>query len=379
METIPHFQEIPVTYKPEKTFQNAWDAATRHRLGFAAWRMPGEKEAAWMVGHFETIDPLNITPPVFLRGLFNNMLPAEGLFPQTAHLGHSIFNRSESPINLDELFAENPVLKHQKGQFAESNNNTSKKDYIALCKKALEKIRNNELQKVVPAREKQVELTDSFYPPAFFDELCKNYPDAFVSISFDPREDAPCGGIWINATPELLLEINENKISTMALAGTVRQNSSGFSEKEKEEQTLVEKYISEILENYNENYRIEAAEMQNAGHLSHIRTNYTTDLNGNWGKLLKELHPTPAVCGYPAQKALRFILDNETINRGYYAGFLGPVLEEFHASIFVNLRCMQVKNNLARLYAGAGIVKDSSPEKEWEETEEKINTLLNLL
>ncbi|MFT7281747.1 MAG: isochorismate synthase, partial [Cyclobacteriaceae bacterium] len=92
------------------------------------------------------------------------------------------------------------------------------------------------------------------------------------------------------------------------------------------------------------------------------------------------LHPTSAVCGMPLQPALNFIKEVEGYERGLYAGFLGPVNFNNLTHLFVNLRCMQIINDQKiRLYAGAGITADSDPNKEFVETQLKMNTLKNLL
>jgi isochorismate synthase len=75
---------------------------------------------------------------------------------------------------------------------------------------------------------------------------------------------------------------------------------------------------------------------------------------------------------------MRFIVENENFNRELYAGFLGPVKGD-NINFFVNLRCMQICGENAVFYAGAGIVEGSCPEKEFRETEEKMNTLRKVL
>ena len=88
------------------------------------------------------------------------------------------------------------------------------------------------------------------------------------------------------------------------------------------------------------------------------------------------MHPTPAVCGWPAAEALDLIRVTEEYPRSFYSGYLGPVNMERKTSLFVNLRCMQVGEQEAALYAGGGITINSVPEAEWEETTIKSRTLL---
>lgn len=96
-------------------------------------------------------------------------------------------------------------------------------------------------------------------------------------------------------------------------------------------------------------------------------------------RIRKRLHPTPAVGGFPVRQALQYLEQTERYNRRYYAGYLGPVgnTDEFHW--FVNLRCMEIFPQAVSLYVGGGITVLSEPRKEWEETELKSRTLLDIL
>jgi isochorismate synthase len=116
----------------------------------------------------------------------------------------------------------------------------------------------------------------------------------------------------------------------------------------------------------------------------HLKSVFEVDMKAtNFPQLgsvmLQLLHPTAAVCGMPLEPALQFLEANEGYDRGFYAGYLGPVNVNEGTDLFVNLRCMQMSGNQAVLYAGAGVTIDSLPEKEWAETEMKFNTLLNVI
>ena len=96
------------------------------------------------------------------------------------------------------------------------------------------------------------------------------------------------------------------------------------------------------------------------------------------GDLLKLLHPTPAVCGLPKEEAYRFILDNEGYDRSYYSGFIGWLRPEGRTDLYVNLRCMNVKEDSLTLYAGGGLLASSELDDEFQETEKKMQTMQNL-
>jgi isochorismate synthase len=85
------------------------------------------------------------------------------------------------------------------------------------------------------------------------------------------------------------------------------------------------------------------------------------------------------VAGYPAKKAVEFILKNEGQSRSYYSGYLGPVNMDNQVNLFVNLRCMQVLDKQLAMHVGCGIVAGSNPEDEWKESALKTQTLLNVL
>jgi isochorismate synthase len=126
-----------------------------------------------------------------------------------------------------------------------------------------------------------------------------------------------------------------------------------------------------------------------AGNLMHLRTDIIIDtVEINFPQLatimLDLLHPTSAVCGMPKVPATQFILANEGYDREFYSGFLGPINMQSNnngqeSHIFVNLRTMKIQNEVATLYAGCGITADSTPEKEWYETEMKTQTLERVL
>jgi isochorismate synthase len=95
--------------------------------------------------------------------------------------------------------------------------------------------------------------------------------------------------------------------------------------------------------------------------------------------MLDLLHPTSAVCGMPLENSLEFLQKHEGYDREFYSGYLGPVNVNNNTHIYVNLRCMQLFEGQAIVYAGAGVTVDSVPEDEWKETEMKFNTLLNVI
>jgi len=262
--------------------------------------------------------------------------------------------------------------------------NEEKSRYIRIIEKSLDEIRSNNLQKVVVSRTKKVPLSKNFNPVRLFELLEDKYKNAFVHVTHIP--DA---GTWVGATPETLINIDRsNQFETVALAATQAYNpklgieETAWSQKEIEEQAMVSRYIINCFK------KIRLREFEEigprtylSGHLAHLKTNYIVDLNQvNFPELgsvmLELLHPTSAICGMPKETSQRFIEEHEDFDRAYFSGFLGPVHMNGETNLFVNLRCANIAPMEAQLYAGAGIIANSNPEKEWKETEIKMDTLL---
>ncbi|MCL6460875.1 MAG: chorismate-binding protein, partial [Flavobacterium micromati] len=194
---------------------------------------------------------------------------------------------------------------------------------------------------------------------------------------------------WLGATPEQLLKVKELNFETISLAGTQKDKGSSeiiWGDKEREEQQFVTDYLVSKLENVASQVQFTKPYSIKAGSIWHIKTDVSGVLNldSSLKKVIQLLHPTPAVCGLPKEIAKSFILENENYDRSFYTGFLGELNCNFTNSVvssdlFVNLRCMQIKDLQAHLYMGCGITKDSDPKNEWEESVNKSMTMKKVL
>lgn len=257
--------------------------------------------------------------------------------------------------------------------------NSDKEKHIHLVEKTLDEINKNELRKVVVSRKEEVLLSE-FDVLITFKKLLKTYANAFVYVWFHPKV-----GLWFGATPETLLTISNHHFTTMSLAGTqvyVDSNAIVWKSKELEEQQLVTDFIESQLAPISINLKIDKTETVKAGNLLHLRSRVEGELkeSSNLKELIRKLHPTPAVCGLPREKAKKFINQNENYKRTFYTGFLGELnFEDKKSSLFVNLRCMNIDDKTASLYVGGGITRESNAKKEWEETIAKSKTMKKVL
>lgn len=304
------------------------------------------------------------------------------LFP-----AHQVMN---APIDLEVV----PVAPYNSGV---KLNASGRDEHLKLIAKALEEINSGTMEKVVLSR--KIEVKGKLAPLVVLKQILKTYPTAFCYLWYHPKV-----GMWVGATPEILIKSKGLEFMTMSLAGT--QSSLEFEKpqwtrKEINEQQLVTAYIQEALKRVAVSVERSETETIRAGHLWHLRTQLRgTFAHNAFGNVLKAIHPTPAVCGIPLEKSKKFIRENEAYDRSFYTGFLGelnfksdvqrnrnPKNQENSAyrnvvkksELFVNLRCMQLHKGKAYIYVGGGITGESNPGNEWNETVSKSGTMLHIL
>ena len=245
-------------------------------------------------------------------------------------------------------------------------------------------LKNDTFRKIVLARCADEKTEEKLDPMALFYKACAMYPRLFIALVETEKS-----GCWLTATPEILLDGKGSDWRTIALAGTMKLeddqlNGEGetltWSTKNIQEQRIVSTYITECLEQFTSNFSEEGPKTVRAANLVHLRSDFTFKLedNNHIGDLLNTLHPTPAVCGLPKREAFQFIVKNEHTPRRYYSGFMGP-LGAAETHLYVSLRCMNIDGDTFHLYAGGGLLKDSTEEQEWLETEAKMETMRKLL
>ena len=240
---------------------------------------------------------------------------------------------------------------------------------------------SGQFSKIVLARQAEEMSSVPIEPIKLFLRACECYPRMFIALV-----DTPQSGIWLTATPEILLDGIGGNWRTIALAGTMKLegeqlNGEGetvtWSMKNIQEQRIVATYIAECLELFHADFHEEGPRTVRAANLVHLRSDFTFTLSADEsiGNLLQTLHPTPAVCGLPKREAFQFIVQNEHTPRRYYSGFMGPFALYGETHLYVSLRCMNIKENRFLLYAGGGLMKDSTEWQEWQETEAKLETM----
>lgn len=314
----------------------------------------------------------------------------------------SAFQPNSQPILFAEASSEvlkfevAPYQTNTESEFSINDNQQEKENYLRLARKAIDEIKTGTAQKIVVSR--KISTAYELNSPAeLLLKLIAFYPKAFTYVWFHPEV-----GFWAGASPEVLAKTYRTQFKTMALAGTKRADETReWTPKELKEQQIVLDEIVNSLQALSDDVAISDRQTEQAGELLHLRTDISAKVQtSDFGKVLKQLHPTSAVCGLPKDQAYAFLKTHEMYNRQFYAGFFGELNMPQHyqrsnrtrnqeqqayksvvraSTLNVNLRCLSYSNGEVSLYVGGGLTKDSIPEDEWKETVNKSRTMLKVL
>ena len=328
----------------DETFEEEIRNAFISGLSFYAYRFPHDTMFSYgsSEGYIE-----GIGIPGFAIGMFDPNLP----FLTIPYNGIKLSQQSDSLYTMPDK-------------------STSFEEYSREVEKIIKDLKENQGSKVVAARvevrERSIDIAEKFY------ELNSLFPENFVFCF-----STPATGCWIGASPELLLESKEETLNSMALAGTRPAGSnSQWDEKNIKEQEIVTEYILNLFNKHNLSSEVEETYTKKTGNIEHICTpirGRIADMQDfNLAALLKELSPTPALCGMPKKFALEEIRNLEHFDRGCYGGFCGPFhsLQDFIFHVII--RCASINEKRYCIYAGGGITSCSTVKSEWEESSLKI-------
>ncbi len=259
--------------------------------------------------------------------------------------------------------------------------------YEEAVRRAVERIRAGEVEKVVLAREVEVRAPAHHDPGAILGLLRQEFSSCYV---FAVGRGA---STFLAASPELLVRREGQRASTVALAGSIGRSADPAvddhlgerllrSEKDREENAIVARRIARTLQPLSV-WTTAAPEpvLVRVANIQHLATPIRAQLAAAVPviELAGILHPTPAVGGEPRERAVGMIPALEGIDRGWYAGTVGWSDTSGDGEFCVALRCALLAGVRARLYAGCGIVRDSDPAAELGETEVKLGALLPAL
>jgi isochorismate synthase len=265
-------------------------------------------------------------------------------------------------------------------------------DYAAAVAGATERIRVGELRKIVLARTMLVNAGRTLDAKQLLWRLRAVDADCYAFAA--PQTDPAVRSVLVGATPELLVRRRGRVVEATPLAGSAqrfgdarRDRASADrlfgSDKEREEHAVVVEDVERVLDAFCERLeRPHEPELLGTANVWHLATPFRGKLHDPEAsalELVAALHPTPAVSGTPREAAREALERLESIDRGGYAGPVGWMDANGDGEWAIALRCAEVTGSTARLFAGAGIVADSVPEAELDETERKFRALLDAL
>ncbi|MDY0206468.1 MAG: isochorismate synthase [Pseudomonas sp.] len=320
-------------------------------------------------------------PDVLVGALPFDPHAADALY-QPARLGLSdglkIASQAELPPLIGHSHAE-PTADH----------------YAQMVKQCVSQLTGEQtvLGKAVLARSLRLQAADTIEPLALAQRLERDTSVTTYVIPLPVDDNEPPAWL-VGATPELLISRRGRTIISHPLAGSARRSHEAVkdartaekletSSKDLDEHRyVVDAIVAALAPLCDELDAPTTPSLYTTDSMWHLGTRIVgtlKDPNTSVATLVGLLHPTPAVCGTPRQQALDTINALEPVSRGFYAGAVGWLDAQGDGDWYVAIRCAHVQADTLRLFAGAGIVADSVPELEVEETAAKFMALLDAL
>jgi isochorismate synthase len=291
-------------------------------------------------------------------------------------LSSTVDHLGEAPSHWAQLLNQSASIQTAQ-HFSEAERTLAERAWVARVNAAKRGISQGRIDKVVLARSRKLLAGAPISAHQLLETLPEQQPDACI---YAFRQG---GSTFLGATPERLIHLAGRQIESDALAGTAWPGSGELAgSKNQHEQSLVVQAIMQALEPLCVlPPNAMPVEVHAAGQLTHLRNRITGQiLNGvSLFDLIRALHPTPAVGGYPTNAALNWLAEHKEQRSGWYSGGIGMLDGAGNGEFSVALRSALIQGKSIELHAGAGIVADSDPWQELAETNAKLGTLLDAL
>lgn len=346
------------------------DNAVSKGLTFAICLLPGEQRARYFIsengrthetcvpthGEVSSTDSFVISP--WLAPWHNRITIEREVTPETF-----AESAAATPNNCTPPETATPVPQ------------ITRDEYLAAVSRVIESCRQRQ-GKTVFSRAISSTMADGTTAGTIFDDLCREFPQTFRFIFHTPET-----GVWLGATPELLLDHDDatRRCRVMSLAGT-RPRTEGdtpWDDKNLRENRFVTDFITDTFRALGADATTSPQQTlrygRNIEHICHM-IEATLPHGVTAAELIDSLNPTPALCGTPREAAIADITANELHNRGCYGGAVGLVSTATRSlRLFVTLRCCHISGRTIRAFAGGGITPDSDPATEWRESSAKAS------
>lgn len=348
-------------------------------LGGMAFDPKKEKTALW-----ESFKPSQFTVPEYMLTKNDNS------YYFTVNI---VVKKDDHPVQLAKgiVEIETELFNHQKPET--ENAVISKKKEIMpeqwkeTVRLATEEIRRKQTEKIVLAREMRLKFNKQAKIGQILKKLMGTQSNSYI-FAFERGEDC-----FVGATPERLVRLEKEHLLSTCLAGTAPRgktpeedrkisNDLLHDDKNRQEHDFVVEMIKQSIKKYCTDINIpEEPVIYPLKNLQHLYTPVTAVLKNSYSifDIIKQLHPTPALGGTPRKESLEFIREHEVLDRGWYGAPVGWLDSNKNGEFAVAIRSGLIQGDEASLFAGCGVVKDSSPEAEYEETNIKFLPMLSVL
>ncbi len=260
-----------------------------------------------------------------------------------------------------------------------------------LSQEALDEIQKGHFDKLVTSRQQWVRLEHKVSLAKLTDKLSRYYP-ACTILSFSGKKTK-----LVCASPEQLIHLQDSVIKSEAIGGTILkspqqddnpprllptdQDNPEYHKLLKEHRFIAQD-IYQRLDPLCHSLKMPCSPyLMKLHNMYHLETPVEGILQEQYDifDTIRTLHPTPAIAGFPALQAQQWLLAHEGYQRGWYSGAFGWIDARMNGELSVMLRCALLNSEQAHLYAGAGLIRESDPDVEWQETELKMQTILEML
>ncbi|SDS71362.1 isochorismate synthase [Halopseudomonas sabulinigri] len=313
------------------------------------------------------------------RPLVVGAIPFDTRTPSCLYVPQQVtrYARSDSRVRMAPISAGRLLVRRNLPEEARFKQAVG--EAVAAC-------RQGALDKVVLSRLLELEFDSAPQTAAVYSRLQQLNPEAYhFSLPL------PCGGHLIGASPELLLRKQDNQFMSNPLAGSARRELEAVADrrvatqlvasaKDRHEHRLVIEQMQRQLAPLCRFLQVPSApDLLPTTRLWHLSTRIEGELQAPLSalQLACQLHPTPALCGYPTAQARQLIAALEPFDRGLFGGIVGWADDQGNGEWVVVIRCGIISGRQVRLFAGAGLVEASCPQAEWAETGVKLGTMLN--
>lgn len=297
--------------------------------------------------------------------------------------------RFQQLFHIDTEFPEFTYGSQAIDEKKESDNlDHARSEWTNMVEDAKKLINKKKFNKIVLAREVISETASPVSPTRILNTLRDQYPSCYIFLVKNKE-----GKAFLGSSPERLVSFKKNYLLTDSLAGSVSRGKTAT------EDIHLEKFLLNSSKNRREHQyvtssieknllpfirKIERADRPDVKKLKNVQHLYTPlrawlKKDTKWFSILEQLHPTPAVGGHPRDEAVSYIKKLENFDRGWYAGPVGWFNLNGGGEFAVAIRSSLIDGNCVRAYAGCGIVEDSDPQAEWEETNLKLMPILSAL